>query len=79
MRVRTHGKDLAIVQGYFWDRNMSPIVRRIRASLAPGLAREILRQFAGLKAVSIADPERTAFYNAAGEHLFTVPPLEKGE
>ena len=75
MRVKT---EIATVSGLFWDRNMPPIVQRVRRSAVPGTALHILHRFAGLKAVKIQDADGTAFYNAAGEHLFTVPP-QKGE
>jgi hypothetical protein len=72
-------KDRVTVTGLFWDRNMPPIVRTVPPSLAAGTLAEILRQFAGLKAGSISDTDGTAFYNASGAHLFTVPPQDRPE
>lgn len=70
MKIRS---DLVTVTGLFRDRNMMPIVRTVPRGLAAGMLAEILRQFAGLEAGSICDADGTAFYNAAGQHLFTVP------
>jgi hypothetical protein len=60
------------VAGLFWDRNLPPIIRRVPPTQAPGMLREMLRQFAGLKAATICDAQGTAFFNAAGQHLFMV-------
>ena len=71
--MRRRPRDGAVVAGLFWDRNLPPIIHNVPHAQAPGMLREILRQFAGLKAATICDAQGTAFFNAAGQHLFTVP------